>query len=138
MALKIPLGQAIVSSGTGLAIMSKEKLTDKERIAVLEQQVSHMQKMIQCLKDNSKGGDSNAYDNLNKDGIPIGTECWGTTEKQPFLLYLTVEADGYVVGHTKYPSLSAAAEVVSKVRRSGWAFWKLHDGRTLKEAFGKQ
>jgi hypothetical protein len=137
MARKIPLGQALRSSATGL-VLSKGKLTDKERITVLEQQVTHMQKMIQHLKDSSKGGsNANAYDNLNKDGIPVGLECWGTTEKQPFLLCLTVNADYYTVGHTKYDSLSAAAEAVSGVRRSGWTFWKLHDGRTLKEAFKK-
>lgn len=136
MAKKIPLGQAMAASRVGLA-MSKEKLTDKERIAVLEQQVSHMQKMIQGLKDKPGGSSVNAYDSLNRDGIPIGLECWGVTEKRMFLLYLTVEADGYVIGHTKYASLSAAAEVVSGVRRSGWTFWKLDDGRTLKEAFGK-
>ena len=43
--------------------------------------------------------------------------------------------DGYYIDNVKYYSLSAAAEAVSGVRRSGWTFWKLVDGTTVKEAF---
>jgi hypothetical protein len=74
---------------------------------------------------------------LNKDGIPIELVCIGETEKQQFPLCMTVKADNYQVGLNNYLSVSAAAEAVSGVRRSGWAFWKLPDGRTLKEVFKK-
>jgi hypothetical protein len=50
---------------------------------------------------------------------------------------MEVEIDGYRIGNFKYASLSAAAEVVSGVRRSGWVFWKLPSGETLKELYKK-
>ncbi|RLI56702.1 MAG: hypothetical protein DRO87_07760, partial [Candidatus Thorarchaeota archaeon] len=55
---------------------------------------------------------------------------------QMYILRPTPE--GFRVGDQIYKSLSAAAEAVSGVRRSGWTFWKLPDGRTAKEAFGKK
>jgi hypothetical protein len=132
----IALGQAI-SKNTAVAL-SKSKLSDKDRIAVLEQQVAHMSKIIQGLKNKDKHA-ANAYegpqDNLNKDGLPIGLICFGVSSKLPFPSFLEVEEDGYIVGTTLYDSLSAAAEAVSGVRRSGWTFWKLNNGTTLKEAF---
>ena len=71
---------------------------------------------------------------LNNDGIPIGTILLGTTKDQTYLLIVD-ELGEYMVGYTKYTSLSAAAEAVSGVRRSGWTFWKLSDGTTAKESF---
>jgi len=130
MTQKIALGQAVKSSGVGVAISNKE-LSDQERIYVLEQQIDHMKRVIQSLKTRKTS------DNLNKDGIPIGIECWGTTEKVPYLLIMTVEIDGYRIGNFKYTSLSAAAGAVSGVRRSGWVFWKLPSGETLKELYKK-
>lgn len=128
MTQKIALGQAVKSSGIGVAV-SKKELSDQERINILEQQIDHMQKIIQSLKTKKEPS------NLNKDGIPIGLECWGTTEKVPYLLIMNVEIDGYRVGNFKFASLSAAAEAVSGVRRSGWVFWKLPSGETLKELY---
>ena len=49
----IALGQAVVGKNTALAI-SKTKLSDKERIAILEQQVAHMSAMISYLKNKGK------------------------------------------------------------------------------------
>lgn len=141
----IPLGIAApaLSKGTALA-MSPKKLSDKERIHILEEQVAIMSHTIVALKKKLKE-QNNAYDvcmsspgvgdNLNKDGIPIGTLCIGATEKSLFPCYLTVRAEGYLVGNVEYQSLSAAAEAVSKVRRSGWVFWRLAGGKTLKEAY---
>lgn len=71
---------------------------------------------------------------LNKDGIEVGSSFIGESQNAGIFV-LTVRANGYYVGETPYASLSAAAEAVSGVRRSGWTFWKLMDGRTLKEAF---
>ena len=131
MTQKIALGQAVKNSRVGV-VASKEELSDQERINVLEQQIEHMQKMIRSLKTKKV-----ASSNLNKDGVPIGLECWGTTENSPYLQVMTVEIDGYRIGNFKYASLSAAAEVVSGVRRSGWVFWKIPTGETLKKLYKK-
>ena len=134
---KAALG-SVGSVDTCLAI-DPENLNPDERIYLLEQQMLHMQRIIIRLR--KQQGSAPAAKpalpsaNVNKDGVPIGTICYGVTEKSAFLNYLTVEEEGYVVGSKLFQSLSAAAEAVSFVRRSGWTFWKLLDGRTLKEAF---
>lgn len=136
----VALGQAFSSGERASAlVISRERLPEKEKIRALEEQVAYMQTVIAQLKaKNSKS--HSAYvpaegEQLNKDGVPIGLMCHGTTSKSPFLQFLEVLGDGYIVGATKYESLSAAAEAVSGVRRSGWIFWRLNDGTTLKEAF---
>ena len=132
----IALGQAI--SHPMVMAVNKSRLSDEDRISILEQQVAHMAKIIQALKDKNKKS-ANAYaghvGDVNKDGLPIGLICYGVTSKYPFPIFLGVEESGYMVGTTLYESLSAAAEAVSGVRRSGWTFWRLNDGTTLKEAF---
>lgn len=110
-------------------------LSSAERIDMLEKQIAQMHRVILQLKKGRRVRISKATEDLNPDGIPVGTVCFGATEKSPFLFYLSVEQDGYAVGGKKYASLSAAAEDVSQVRRSGWTFWRLLDGRTLKEAY---
>jgi len=124
------------AAGTCLAV-DPANLSPEERILLLEEQMRHMQRVIIKLRKDQHGSPKPALPaaNFNKDGIPIGTVCFGATEKSPFLYYLTVDAEGYTVGSTQFASLSAAAEAVSYVRRSGWTFWKLLDGRTLKDAF---
>ena len=119
------------------AAMDPISLSEGDRILLLEEQMKHMQRVLMRLKKKAVGAELPVPvpDDLNKDGIPIGTLCIGATEKSHFLFYLTVEADGYVVGSQKFASLSAAAEAASQVRRSGWTFWKLLDGKTLKEAY---
>ena len=136
---KAALGSTINGIGTCL-VVDPAKLSPEERIFLLEEQMNHMQRVILKLrKDQGAVSAAAAVEvpsgDLNKDGLPIGAVCYGSTEKSPFLFYLTIEEDGYVVGSTTFGSLSAAAEAVSQVRRSGWTFWKLLDGRTLKEAF---
>jgi hypothetical protein len=118
-------------------VIDPEKLNPEERIHLLEEQMRHMQRVIIRLRKHQQEPTPPTVvaENLNGDGIPLGTICYGVTEKSAFLTYLTVEEDGYVVGSKVFQSLSAAAEAVSLVRRSGWTFWKLLDGRTLKEAF---
>lgn len=69
-----------------------------------------------------------------KAAIPVGTILTGSSKGKNFLA--VVEAvDRIKVGNTLYSSLSAAAEGVSGVRRSGWSFWKLPNGGTVKEIF---
>lgn len=67
------------------------------------------------------------------EGVPEGTTLSGQTRGTTY--YLTVKNGIFMVGASQYKSLSAAAEGVSGVRRSGWTFWKLPDGRTVKDAF---
>lgn len=145
MSKYIPLGTASPAKSKGSMLsVSPGKLDDRTRIKILEEQVKAMSIVIAALKKKLKQ-QHNAYDNcvaaaeggenINKDGIPIGTLCIGTTEKSLFPCYLTVRKDHYTVGSVKFASLSAAAEAVSSVRRSGWTFWRLTDGTTLKEAY---
>jgi hypothetical protein len=71
--------------------------------------------------------------NKSSERIPVGTQMYGTTNGLTY--WCEAKEDGFYVGTTKYPSVSAAAEGVSKVRRSGWVFWHLMNGKTLKEVF---
>ncbi len=75
-------------------------------------------------------------DVFNKDGIPLNSSFIGYTSSSnyPFILIIN-EKGNYKVGNKSFNSLSASAEFVSGVRRSGWTFWKLFDGRTLKEVY---
>ena len=128
------LGTAAVGT---CAVMDPVDLSDHDRMLLLEEQMRHMQRILMRLKKKNAAGPQPAPlpDNANKDGIPIGTVCMGATEKSHFLFYLTVETDSYRIGSQQFASLSAAAEAASGVRRSGWTFWKLLDGTTLKEAY---
>jgi hypothetical protein len=148
MGEKIPLGKSYAAA-IGMSV-ARGKLSDEERLSVLEQQVAYMTTIITALRVRLKKGsprvkvpkqpeeDFPAPFGKNKDGLPIGLVCIGETEKNTFPLCMTVSAEGYVLGMKTYPSVSAAAEAVSFVRRSGWAFWKVPDGRTLKEVFKKE
>jgi hypothetical protein len=73
---------------------------------------------------------------LNKDGIPVAMPLFGESTKGG-KSFLTVHQDRYKIGDKEYDSLSAAAEAVSGVRRSGWTFWKTPEGKSVKEAFGQ-
>ena len=136
---KAALGAESEVVGTCMSI-DPATLNPEDRIKILEEQMRHMHRVLTMLRK-AQGEKQTTpakqvpEGELNKDGIPIGTLCLGSTERSPFLFYLTVEPDGYLVGHQLFQSLSAAAEAVSRVRRSGWTFWKLTDGRTLKEVF---
>ena len=122
-------------------------VSTEERIAMLEQQLDDIMKMLMFIQIRLKANKEHtarkrgeplpAPHGLNKDGIPNEIVCVGFTERSHFPVFMTVKPDHYQVGYDRYPSLSAAAEAVSGARRSGWAFWRLPDGRTLKEAFRK-
>ena len=141
MGEKIALGAAM--AGSGVAIVS-EPTTIEERVEALQRQVEDLIKAFHVIssirvkdKRQQEVYDNPCFANANKDGIPIGLSLMGTSVKGGIHV-LTVNADGYYIGITKYDSLSAAAETVSGVRRSGWTYWKLPDGRTIKEVFGKR
>ena len=140
------MGQKI-ALGTGLpteAAMVTTPSTIEERMSVLQKQVEDLMKafhVVNSIRIKDKRQQDTYKEipivNANKDGIPIGISLLGSSVRGGIHV-LTIKADGYYIGITKYESLSAAAEAVSGVRRSGWAYWKLPDGRTVKEAFGKR
>jgi len=118
---------------------------DHERIEALEQQLNQItlsldslfrtlkkiREVVEGKKDFAVKEKIEQVKSQNK--IPEGTVLNGVTRGVPY--YLEVKEGGFFVGVTKYETLSAAAEGVSKVRRSGWSFWRLPDGRTVKEVF---
>jgi hypothetical protein len=121
--------------------------TTDEKIAMLEQRIFHMSngldnlfRMVKELRDDlNKDKDQDIVRVVeknvkeNKSEIPEGTVLHGQTKGTNF--FLTVKDGGFYVGVRRFDSLSAAAEGVSGVRRSGWAFWKLPDGKTVKEVY---
>ena len=87
-------------------------------------------------KKNKKSKKVKTKDISNKDGIPLNSSFIGYTKNSNYPFILIIDAHGkYKIGEKVFNSLSASAEFVSGVRRSGWTFWKLFDGRTLKEVY---
>lgn len=93
--------------------------------------IKELRKQIQGAKDKEI---HNVIEKKKSDEvIPEGTILTGTTRGVNY--FCEVKGDGFYVGVNKYPSLSAAAEGVSGVRRSGWTFWKLPNEKTVKEVY---
>jgi len=136
MGEKIALGTNCFS----MAVAEKPSTID-DKVESLVKQVEELTRLIHSMsfsKNRPQYKDTNSeFYNANKDGIPVGISLLGSSVKNGIQV-LTVNNDGYYIGITKYDSLSAAAEASSGVRRSGWVYWKLPDGRTVKDAFGKK
>ena len=137
MGQKIALGKAVT---TGTAIVTKPT-TLEEKVATLQKQVEELIRAFNVvntarLKDKRGQLYTPPAENVNSDGVPIGLTLLGSSMRGGDSI-LTVYPEGYYLGSNKFDSLSAAAEYVSGVRRSGWTFWRTPDGKTLKEAFGK-
>lgn len=117
--------------------------TVEERVARLEKEnaafrmmFDSLYKMVKALNDHQNvENDKKIAEFVEKNKatkkIPVGTVLHGTSRGKSF--FLEVVADGFVVGQIKYPSLSAAAEAVSGVRRSGLAFWKFSNDKSVKD-----
>ena len=129
-----------------LGIIATGPITTEQRLATLETKIETIAMAVAALRleDKPITDCHNAYEgveNPNKDNLPIGLMLVGTSRNVNYVLM--VEEFEYSVVNmfegppATYPSLSAAAEAVSGVRRSGWTFWKLEDGRSVKEAFRK-
>ena len=142
----VALGEDVVE---GVEI-ELEPHTIEERVTYLEQAVKQhtisLDSLYSIVKElqNTKGNreqvkeiDKAIDDNKKDDKIPVGTRLRGMTKGTPF--WCTVKEGGFYIGITKYDSLSAAAQGVSGVRRSGWTFWKFdngkHEGRSVKEVY---
>jgi len=140
MGKKIALGQSTEAPATVIAAIP---LSLEEKVVLLTKQVEELTKAFHIvnnirLKDKRQQEihDELGAKNINIDKIPIGLSLIGISVLEGIHI-LTVTADGYYIGETKYNSLSAAAEAVSHVKIDGWIYWKLPDGRTAKEAFRK-
>ena len=139
---EIALGKGVERFGKAKTL---EPQTVEDRLSVLEEKLHAMTVAFYASRKALK--QKQAIDEIeqevfgdvpkNSDGIPLHTAFIGVTKGIPYLLVVN-DLGEYVVGHTKYPSLSAAAEEISGVRRSGWTFWKLPDGTTAKKAFRKK
>jgi len=131
----LALGKAPIKSGVAKAIKPR---TVEDRLSAIENMLASI---IEINSKNMSTVDKqeeqlNAYEGIpkNRDGIPLYISIIGSTKFGPRILY--VGEDGYYLGNKRYLSLSAAAEATSGIiRKSGWVFWKLPDGRTLREAF---
>lgn len=122
-------------------------MSTEEQLAHLEQRVYHLTTALDSLflmvkelrdsdhkEENVKISDViEAKKKENKVEIPEGTVLTGKTKGLSYFMH--VKDGGFYVGITRYDSLSAAAEGISGVRRSGWTFWRLPDGKTVKETF---
>lgn len=128
------------SSSGATELVQPDSIAD--RVELLEKKLEAMTKAFfaarrSLLKKNIGEEDVAGLDpNTNKDGLPYNTCYIGTSQGIPYIL--TVNALGeYVVADKVFNTLSAAAQEVSGVRRSGWVFWKLLDGRTIKDVYRK-
>jgi len=142
----VALGEDIID-GEVIEVLEEQPRTNAEKIAALEQRMYHLTNsldslfaMVKNLRDVANKEEDHSIHNIieekkkaSKVEIPEGTVLTGKTNGLSY--FLQIREDGFYVGITKYESLSAAAEGVSGVRRSGWTFWKLPNGKTVKETF---
>jgi len=125
---KIPLGSAI--SGKALRV---ENASIEKHIKELEKRLHQVEKEVRSfIRDKN----TLVSESAKVPDVPYDVLFVGHSRGRQYTMIHTKE--GFKVGNRIYPSLSAAAEGVSGVRRSGWTFWCLPDGRTAKEAFGKK
>lgn len=117
---------------------AKEELYDMRlKLESITAMFYELRKKFGKPKEDSKI-DGDVQDNgiYNKDGVPLNSSFVGFTKKSVYPYVLVVDKNGnYKVGDKSFKSLSASAEFVSGVRRSGWTFWKLFDGRTMKDVY---
>lgn len=130
---KIALG---IESEEKLAVGAKtqpiilEEQTLEEQLGILTRRVDELTKSFNAMHG------SIVKNNHIPTIIPPGTLLFGKCEKKKSILVVT--ENGFFIGKTRYNSLSAAAGIVSGIRRSGWTFWKTADGKTAKEAFSNK
>lgn len=107
-----------------------QPVTLEERLGTLTKRVDELTKSFNAMHSSAVKSGHALTD------IPPGTLLFGKSGKKEAILVVT--ETGFFIGQTRYNSLSAAAKIVSGVRRSGWAFWKTMDGKTAKEAFSNK
>jgi len=142
----VSLGEDVAEAEI-VEVVDAQPVTDTEKIAALEKRVfcltnalDSLFAIVKDIRDDASRESDNKISSMieakkkeNKVEVPEGTVLTGKTSGLSY--FLQVRDGGFYVGITRYDSLSAAAEGVSGVRRSGWTFWKLPDGKTVKEVF---
>ena len=142
----VSLGEDVAEAEV-VEVIDAQPITDTEKIVALEKRVFFLTNaldslfaMVKDIRDDTNRESDSQINNVieakkkeNKVEVPEGTVLTGKTSGLSY--FLQVRNGGFYVGITRYDSLSAAAEGVSGVRRSGWTFWKLPDGKTVKEVF---
>lgn len=125
----------------------QEPATMEQKIEALEVRLTHMTQSLDCLfqilkeiRDESRHDRDQQIDEAikkkkkeQKVEIPEGTTLHGSSRGLNY--FCQVRSDGFYIGETRYDSLSAAAAAVSGVRRSGLAFWRMPEGKTVKETY---
>lgn len=142
----VALGEDIIE----VAEVEREPVTVGDRLVYLEQSIKQhtisLDSLYTIVKEVQNGTERREHveeidkaieANKSDNKIPVGTRLKGTTKGTPF--WCIVKSDGFYIGITRYDSLSAAAQGVSGVRRSGWTFWKFdngqNEGRSVKEVY---
>ena len=110
--------------------ITAQPVTIEERLETLTRRVDELTKSFNAMHS------SVVKNSRIPANIPPGTLLFGKNGKKESILVVT--ETGFFIGQTRYNSLSAAAKIVSGIRRSGWAFWKTADGKTAKEAFNNK
>lgn len=131
----LALGKAPAKSGMAKVVRPRSV---EDRLTAIENMLASVLAIKGTTVTDKPAEDLNAYDGMprNKDGVPIHISLLGSTKFGPRILYVAEE--GYYLGNTLFSSLSAAAEAASGiVRKSGWVFWKLPDGTSLKKTLKK-
>jgi len=143
----IALGEEDMSEELAEVEPAEEPASVDQKLAAIELRLFHITNSIDSLFQIVKGLRDKSYKErdikINKTieqkksekkiEIPEGITLHGSTNGLSY--FCQVKSDGFYVGEKRYDSLSAAAAGISGVRRSGWTFWRLSDGRTVKEVY---
>ncbi len=131
---------AVVQAHPG-PLSTDQRLSDQQlQLTQLARSLDSLSRMVKEMRDDYRRGEDDRLNGIIEDNkkakkmeLPEGTELHGKTKGINF--FCVVRNGGFYVGTTRYDSLSAAALGVSGVRRSGWMFWKLSSGKTVKEMY---
>lgn len=143
----VALGAEDTSDDVAQVIPTPESANVEDRVAAMEERLLYITNAIDSLFQIVKGlrdkagkdHDAQVVKTIEKKKkeqkieIPEDTILEATSRGLSY--FCTVKSDGFYIGETRHESLSAAAQAVSGVRRSGWTFWKLPDGKTVKEVY---
>jgi len=143
----IALGEEDTAEEIAQVLSEPTDISVEARLASIESRILFMTNSLDSLfamvkglrEESSRDQDVKINETIEKKKkeqkveIPEGTTLHCKTKGLSY--FCQVKPDGFYVGETQYDSLSAAAEGISGVRRSGWTFWKLPNGKTVKEVY---
>ena len=144
MGKKVALGEAACGKALQATPQSLE-----ERVEILQNQVEELMRLYNNIeRDKIKSERSESHgrfeqmplplfgENLNKDGIPVGTTLTGQSPNG-IVYVLKTHEDMYSVGVHRFPSLTMAATDLCGNHTDGWSFWRTLDGIRAGEAYHK-